>query len=262
MKNQNTIFCIIGAVILVAPIINSQISKETEMVGLNVHYYKDGVEVFPYKGLFSIVTPPGRSFDQISLDIAGTATGVPFSNIRIVDTTPTAFKNALPSTSKSLTIGESKTLWASSLIDTIQFESMIQPVRFRFNFSAINDYTKETVYGGDYVDLTIEKEQACIRGTDCEGDYKACDGSGNCLGWNGYGCDNCPNGVYVYSPYRATMYFCNWQGSRGALQGRMQVDWTSPPYWQAWSYSQISAECSYDNGKGTITNYYWQQKPY
>ena len=99
------------------------------------------------------------------------------------------------------------------------------------------------------------------RGTDCEGVYKACDGNGKCLGWSGYGCGNCPNGVYAYSPYAATMYFCKWQGTFGALQGRMKVDWTSPSYWQAWSYAQISAECEYEY-KGRVTNYYWQQKPY
>ncbi len=115
-NNKNLIFYIIGAVLLVALIINFQIPKETEMIGLNVHYYKDGVEVFPTKGFlgFSIVTPPGGSFDQISLSINGVAGGeIPFSNIQITDATPTAFKNALPTTTQSLLEGQSKTLWTS-----------------------------------------------------------------------------------------------------------------------------------------------------
>ena len=161
-KQNKTIFWVIGIVVLVALIINSQAPKEPGMVGLNVHYYKDGVEVFPTKGFlgFSIVTPPGGSFDQISLDISGTATGVPFSNIRITDASPTAFKNALPSTTQSLLIGQSKKLWTSGLMNTVQFETMAQPVRFRVDVSAVNDYTKETLSRWGYVDLRIEEE--CI----------------------------------------------------------------------------------------------------
>ena len=162
-KQNNMVFWIIGAVVIVILIISSQIPKKTEMIGLNVHYYKDGVEVFPTKGFlgFSIVTPPGGSFDQISLNITGTATGeIPFSNIQITDATPTAFKNALPTTTQSLLEGQSKTLWTSDLMDTVQFESMAQPVRFRVDVSAVDDYTKEIVSKWEYADLTIEPE--CI----------------------------------------------------------------------------------------------------
>ena len=67
MKKDNTIFWIIGIVILLVVVTNYyQAPEEEGMIGLTPHYYKDGVEVFPTKGLFgfSIVTPPGGSFDQ------------------------------------------------------------------------------------------------------------------------------------------------------------------------------------------------------
>ena len=145
MKNQNPIFYIIGAVILVALLLSSQVPKEEGMFSLTPHFYKDGVEVVPEKSLFTIITPPGGSYDQISFSIPGTASGeIPFSNIQIVDSYPLAFKNSLPSTTQSLTAGQSKTLWTSSLIDTEQFEG--QTINFWIEISAVNDYTGETVY--------------------------------------------------------------------------------------------------------------------
>ncbi len=165
-KQNNTILWIIGIVIFFLVITQTNIFKEqeTEMLGLNIHYYKEGVEVFPTKGFFgfSIVTPPGGSYDQISFDISATNTGdVPFSDVKVYTATPTAFLSALgyPTTPQSLNIGESKTLWTSDLIDTIQFESMGQPVNFIVSISAVNDYTEETVYvNSNLMALTIETE--------------------------------------------------------------------------------------------------------
>ncbi len=128
-----------------------QLQKEPEMISLTPHYYKDGVEVFPTKGFFgfTIVTPPGESYDQILFDINGVSTGdIPFSNIRITDASPTAFKNALPSTIQSLNRGQIKKLWGEGdyiAMNTIQFES-ISPVNFWVEVSAVNDYTGETIY--------------------------------------------------------------------------------------------------------------------
>ena len=159
MKNENTILWIIGIAVVVFLILpNIQTSKEEGMIGLNVHYYQDGKEVFPKFGVFSIVTPPGGGFDQIGINIDGSATNVSFSNIQIVGASPSAFLNALPVTTQTLSIGQSKTLFTSSLIDTVQFEALPQPVRFWINISAVNDYTGETEYSTGFVDLTIEGE--------------------------------------------------------------------------------------------------------
>ena len=159
-QNNNTILWIIGIVILLLVVTNFPVQKETGMIGLTPHYYKDGVEVFPTKGFFgfSIVTPPGGTYDQIAFDISGTGTGVTFSNIQIVDASPLALKNALPTTISSLAIGESKTLWGSDLMETVQFESMGQPVNFWIKVSAVNDYTEEIVYAEGDIGLTIEPE--------------------------------------------------------------------------------------------------------
>ena len=145
MKNQNTTFYIIGAVILVALILSSQVPKETGMISLTPHYYRDGVEVFPERSLFTIITPPGGSYDQIKFDILGSATGeIPFSNIQIVNAYPTAFKNSLPSTSQSLIEGQSKILWTSNFIDAGQFEGQL--INFWVEISAVDEYTSETIY--------------------------------------------------------------------------------------------------------------------
>ncbi len=146
MKNQNTLFYIIGAIILVALIIFSQVPKETGMISLTPHYYKDGVEVIQ-KGFFgfTIVTPDGGSYDQISFGIPGNAVGdISFSDIQIADAYPLILKNSLPSTTQSLSVGQSKTLWTSNLIDAVQFEGQI--INFWVEVSAVNDYTGETVY--------------------------------------------------------------------------------------------------------------------
>ena len=51
-KQDDTIYLIIGIVLVVALFYISQIPQET--IGLTPHYYKDGIEVFP-QSLFSIV---------------------------------------------------------------------------------------------------------------------------------------------------------------------------------------------------------------
>ncbi len=160
-KKNNIIYWIIGIVIFFLVITQTNIFKkqETEMLGLNIHYYKDGVEIFPTKGFFgfSIVTPPGGTYDQIAFDIPATNTGdVPITNIQIVDASPLAFKNALPSTTQSLLIGESKTLWTSGLIDTVQFEGQI----INFWIKILGDHPDlGTTYAEKYSgDITFETE--------------------------------------------------------------------------------------------------------
>jgi len=151
MKNQNTIFYIIGAVILVALIINSQLpKKETGMIGLTPRYYRDGVEVFPSKGLFSLVTPPGGFYDQISFDVTITNTGtIPINNLQITDANPLAFKNTLPTTIIYLGVGQSTTL-SSTPMDTSQFEGQI--INFWVRTSGEDQYSQinyEEAYSGD-----------------------------------------------------------------------------------------------------------------
>lgn len=133
-KDDKTILWIIGIILLIVILSNLNMLKKEEEFSIKVHYYKDGVEVFPKKSvfsLFSIITPPGGSYDQISFDIVGTNTGnVQISNMQIVDATPQVFFSSLPTTSSSLAIGESKTLWSSGILDASQFEVLIQPVNF------------------------------------------------------------------------------------------------------------------------------------
>ena len=158
-KNDNTILWIIGIVILVFLILpNFQTSKETGIIGLTPHYYKEGVEIFPQFSLwsFSIVTPPGGSYDQIAFEISGTNTGVSI-DLKIVDASPLAFKNALPITTQSLLAGQTKILWTSDPMDTIQFEA-ISPVNFWVNISGENPELGIVYEAKSSGDITFEPE--------------------------------------------------------------------------------------------------------
>lgn len=149
-KNDNTIFWVIGIVLLFIVISNPQFLKQQEegMIGLDPHYYKDGVEIFPEKGFFgfTIVTPPGGSYDQIAFDISATNTGgVPIIDIQIIDAFPLVFKNALPTTTQNLEVGDSKILWTSDLMNTEQFES-VSPVNFWIEVSGRETFTDTTIF--------------------------------------------------------------------------------------------------------------------
>ncbi len=156
MKNQNTIFYIIGAVVLVVLIIYSQVPKEKGMVGLTPRFYKDGVEVFPSsaRGLFSIVTGPGISgeYDQIAFDIFGTNEGdINLTNVHVVDAYPQAFKDILMSTTpQTLNYGQNKKLWGvvedSLIMDTVQFEG--QTINFWVRVSG--EYSGNPIYEESY----------------------------------------------------------------------------------------------------------------
>ncbi len=150
-KQNNTIFYIIGIVVLVALILNSQIPKEeTGMIGLTPRFYRDGVEVFASKGLFSIVTPPGGVYDQIAFDVSVTNTGIiPIENLQIDYAYPLAFKNALPITIAYLGVGQSL-IWTSDKMYTSQFEG--QTINFLVRFSGEDEYSQinyEEAYSGD-----------------------------------------------------------------------------------------------------------------
>lgn len=109
------------------------------------------------------------------------------------------------------------------------------------------------------------------RGTNCEGGYKACDGSGNCLRWTGTGCDSCPWGksdkLYKGSGIDVTYYVCILNGNQGRSSAGAFASPTSPP----WSYSEENAakcwqrQCSkmvlFWCTKHSTSNFNWQIKP-
>lgn len=130
-----------------------------EIVGLNVHYYKDGVEVFPQSVLQSVVSPPGIEIDQISFDIVGSNTGnIPIINIQIIDADPIQFFNVLPTTTQTLEVDETKILWQSGLIDVLQFESEVQPITFWIKISGKDEDLEEEIFIETSVGLTFTKE--------------------------------------------------------------------------------------------------------
>ena len=176
MKNKNTIFYIIGAVILVAFLISSQVPNE-EMISLTPHYYREGVEVFPEKGFFSIITPPGGSYDQISFDITVTNNGdIPFTDLRanyigirdgnhnwikyiyLNEQGDGNYPGVLIGDGNLLISGEMSVM--SKLINVSEFESLSQPTKFGVGVSAINTYTNINwgVDSQEWLSLTIEEE--------------------------------------------------------------------------------------------------------
>ena len=155
-KNNSWIFWVAGGLILFLVLTQTSLLKKQDF-GIGVHYYNDGIEVFPTKFFgFSIVTPPGGNYNQISFSISASSSDKSYSNIKVDSATPIQLFNALPTTTQTLASGQSnKILWTSSLINTSQFESMTQPVRFIVNISAKDDYTGLIEYKQGYVDLTI-----------------------------------------------------------------------------------------------------------
>jgi len=133
------------------------------MIGLTPHFYKDGVEVFASKGLFSIVSGGGitpGSYDQISFDIFATNQDVPIQNIKVENAYPQAFLNNLSSAMpQTLAPQESKPLWTSGLMNAKDFEA-ISPVNFWIEISGYSTYTEETVYPDRVYsgDITFETE--------------------------------------------------------------------------------------------------------
>jgi len=161
MKNKLLIWIIVGIILIgiISMWVYFGFVKSSEKpFGINVHYYKDGVEVFPQSVLQSVVTPPGIEIDQISFDIIGSNTGETNLNVQIIDASPQPFKDALPTTTKILDVEETKTLWQSGLIDVLQFESYEQPVKFWINISGKAENLEEEIFVEHSVDLTFAKE--------------------------------------------------------------------------------------------------------
>lgn len=233
VKENNWIFWIVGIVIVFLILTQTNLLKKQEF-GIGVHYYNDGKEVFPTKFLgFSIVTPPGGTYNQIGFSISASSSGKSYSNIKVNSAIPTQFFSALPTTIQTLAVGESKTLWTSSLINTAQFESLSQPVRFQINISAKDDYTGETISAISYKDLTIIPE--CVSETNiqfCSRLGKTCDSvtaNDNCGVSRTVNCGTCGTGYtcsvgncictshFTYSCYSNDVY---WYNGCGALEDK------------------------------------------
>lgn len=134
-KRNNTIFWIIGIAILLLVVTKLPVQKE-EGIRLVPHYYNNGVEVFPSRGmgLFSFVNPPGVEVDQISFDVYGSNTGEIFiDKIQANQAYPSQFLTALQTGTNyttELEPGQTNALiYSSALMNATDFES-ISPVNF------------------------------------------------------------------------------------------------------------------------------------
>jgi len=171
MGKDNMMLWIMGIILIGALFC---ISQPEEDVGLVIYYYKNGEEVFPQKKLFSIVG--GESFDQFSFDIYASNTGeTDIYNMQIISASPSSFYEAFSKTNQTLVKGQSnKLLWSSSLINTTQFESYSQPVRFWVNISGLDEYTQKIIYKTAYIDLAITPDIPTEEEPECVGGLKLC----------------------------------------------------------------------------------------
>jgi len=179
---DNTIFWVIGIAVLIFLILPNVQNQKQGDIDIKVHYYKDGVEVFPQKSLFSIVTPPGGSYDEIAFSATVSNTGqTPINNINLSSIvaqsgaifityidwnapagTPTnyfALDNSNTYRFQSignLAVGESKT-FTTAQISTPQFESYTQPILFWSTARGMSGYDNSLIKqaGSGKVSLTI-----------------------------------------------------------------------------------------------------------
>jgi len=122
-KNINLILILIFGMFLAVFLLSN--IKSEEGLSLKLHYYKDGVEVFPSSKSLTLVTPPGEIFDELSIDIIGkNPSQVDIIDMEIINAEPTQLLSAFQSASiETLLSLETKTLWSSDRISTSQFET-------------------------------------------------------------------------------------------------------------------------------------------
>src|SRR3990167_408463 len=160
IKKLLVIALIVGILLVVS--LYKKVPKEDS--NIVVHYYRDGKEIFPNR-FFSLVNPPGLSFNQLSFDIIGENIGaLKVTNMKIENANPIEFKNSFPTLSQTLEPSERKKLWSSNLIDTIPLESYPQPVLFIINVNGTIQQTGQIVRASYNLSIRIEKECYQVNG--------------------------------------------------------------------------------------------------
>lgn len=263
-NDNNTILWIAGIAILIFLILPN-IQQQKQDTGIEVLYYKDGVQVHPQKNLFSIVTPPGGSYDAIAFKITVTNNGQgPLTDVRanylyVRDGNNIGIKfiylNAqgdgnFPGVlvgDGNLAIGQSAYV-ISKQISTSQFESLTQPTKFSAGVSATNPYNNQVKgFDSPFLSLTITPY---VQPSKC---YQE---SANVSNPN---CGALGTGKYKLSPY---WLYINYTIPTGALDtstwqvkygGRATENITIPS--NCWNYnpSQIQLRF-YSNGANAIGN--------
>lgn len=146
MEKKNTLWIVIAVIIGI--FLLSKYQTQTDMIGIQIHYLKDGQEISTNK-LFSLITPPSPALeaDQVYFTINGkNIGGTDLTNIIVASASPVEFKNSIPSTIQTLSAGETKPLWITNPINLQALESYSQPITFFLNISAYDNYYKKTAY--------------------------------------------------------------------------------------------------------------------
>jgi hypothetical protein len=177
MKKGNFPILFIIGIILFLIVINSDVLNN-ESAAINVHYYKNGAEVFPKNFLFSIING-GGSYDAISFSTTITNNGqTPFSSVKITSIniessegtnrgyitwnspagTPVYTNGNYYQTIGDIAVGESKTI-TSQQYEVATLEQFSQPISFFIKGTAMNTYTgNTTTFNSSKVSLTIEPD--------------------------------------------------------------------------------------------------------
>lgn len=94
-----------------------------------------------------------------------------------------------------------------------------------------HDVTQTCDSSGSWSNPSCDSYTDAVKGTDCEGlDWKACDGSGNCLGWSGYGCGSCPFGLIRFACCPSGESSCSTGWVCGACDN-LGIYWGTPDYY-------------------------------
>lgn len=223
-KNDRTILLVAAAIALFiifsqSPIFKKQIEPE---VGLRVHYYSNGVEIFPDNQFSSIIIPSNvESADEISFDIIINNTGNTLINNTLEWAYPIEFKNALPTGRYTVNPKELKTI-TTGRISTVPLESYEQPINFTVNVSGVVAFPENPssykIYSSASTSLAILSSAWCYQ----EDVKSVTTGDGSCgqlytgqigtgggtnifriydKNWGTYGLSGSTEGNYIYFNY-------------------------------------------------------------
>lgn len=223
-KKDKTILLLAAAIVLIIIFSQSDFFKnkiEPE-VGLRVHYYSNGVEIFPDNQLSSIIIPSNvESADEIAFDIIINNTGNTAINNTLEWAYPLEFKNALPTGKYTVYPGQLRTI-TTNRISTIPLEAYDQPINFTVNVSGVVAFPENPssykIYSSASTSLAILSSAWCYQ----EDVKSVTTGDGSCgqlytgqigtgggtnifriydKNWGTYGLSGSTEGNYIYFNY-------------------------------------------------------------
>jgi len=171
---------LVGGLVIYILLINEvNIFQSKELIEIDIHYYNDGVEVYPNRVLQSIING-GDNYDAIAFSMTINNNGqIPFQDVKVTsvnieDNTGTnkgyitwsspagtlVYTNGnYYQTIGNVAVGETKII-TSQQYEVGTLEQVAQPMQFYILGTAMNTYTGDiTTFNSSKVSLTIEAEE-------------------------------------------------------------------------------------------------------